>query len=89
VIYALGTAADIFLLSLVKSLAALSNQDNAAGRDYGVIITFKTVGALIGTPLGTALWVSGLTVGGTLLGLPFFVTTVSIMSEASLHNFQE
>ncbi|KAJ8120098.1 hypothetical protein ONZ43_g3107 [Nemania bipapillata] len=89
VIYALGTGADIFTLSLAKSLATLSTHDDAAGRDYGVIVTFKTIGALIGTPLGTALWVSGLTIGGTLLGLPFFVTTglllIALMVAINLH----
>jgi len=76
VIYALGTATAVFLLSLVKSPVVSAKEDHASGRDFSIIVVVRTIGTLIGTPLMTAIWVRGVAAGGALLGLPFFVASV-------------
>lgn len=75
VIYGLGTATSVFILSLVKSPVISTGDDNAAGRDLSIVVMVQTIGTLIGTPVFAALWVKGLNAGGTLLGLPYFAAS--------------
>jgi len=92
VIYALGTAAAVFILSLIKSPIVSAKEDHASGRDFSIVFLTKTIGTLIGTPLMTAIWVQGLAAGGAQLGLPFFATSVrapcSVCIFASLMIYQ-
>ncbi|KAF2175188.1 major facilitator superfamily transporter [Zopfia rhizophila CBS 207.26] len=76
VIFALGTATTVFILSLVKSPVISAKEDQASGRDFSIVIMVKMIGTLIGTPLMTAIWVQGVAAGGTQLGLPFFVSSI-------------
>ncbi len=78
VIYALGSAAPIFVMSLVKSRGteALGDDDHASGREYALVVIVDAIGALIGTPLMTATWIRGMDIGGIGLGLPYFISAV-------------
>jgi hypothetical protein len=79
IIYALGTAAFILILSLVKSpVASLEGDNHATGRDYSIVVMTRSIGALIGTPLMAAIWVKDLAVGGGNMGLPYFATAVGL-----------
>lgn len=75
-IYALGTATAVFILSLVKSPVVSAQEDHASGRDFSIVVMTRMIGTLIGTPLITAIWVQGVAAGGAQLGLPFFVASV-------------
>jgi hypothetical protein len=75
-IYALGSALPVFTMSLVKSpLIALANSDI---QDFSIVMLTKTLGSLVGAPLMTVLWVHAIKLGGIGLGLPYFVSAVSI-----------
>jgi hypothetical protein len=75
-IYALGSALPVFTMSLVKSpLIALANSDI---RDFSIVMLTKTLGSLVGAPVMTVLWVHAIKLGGIGLGLPYFVSAVSI-----------
>lgn len=76
IVYTLGTAAPVFIMSLIKSPVVSAKDDSTSGRDFSIFFIVKEVGVLVGTPLLTALWVQGLEVGGLEFGLPFFVTSV-------------
>jgi hypothetical protein len=76
VIYALGSALPVFTMSLVKSpLIALADSDV---QDFSIVMLTKTLGSLVGAPLMTVLWVWAIKIGSIGLGLPYFVSAVSI-----------
>lgn len=80
VIYAIGSALPIFILSLIKSpLIALSNSETD-NQDFSIMMLTKTMGSLAGAPLMTVLWVQAIKLGGVGLGLPYFVSAVSVIS---------
>lgn len=63
-------------MSLVKSpLIALGDSDI---QDFSIVMLTKTLGSLVGAPLMTVLWVHAIKIGGAGLGLPYFVSAVSI-----------
>jgi hypothetical protein len=67
----------VFTISLVKSpLIALAEADM---QDFSIVMLTKTLGALVGAPFMTVLWVEAIKVGGAGLGLPYFVSAVSLM----------
>jgi hypothetical protein len=67
----------VFTVSLVKSpLIALAETDM---QDFSIVMLTKTLGALVGAPFMTVLWVEAIKVGGAALGLPYFVSAVSPM----------
>jgi hypothetical protein len=81
-VYAIGSALPIFTLSLLKSPAicpqSRSPDDGQPGTDnhiFSIVMLVKTLGSLLGAPLMAALWVSGISVGGIALGMPFFVSS--------------
>jgi len=76
VLYGFGTAATIFILSLVKSSVVAPEYESASGRDLSIIVIIQTIGTLAGTPLFAALWVLGLKSDGFMLGLPYFTAAV-------------
>jgi hypothetical protein len=64
-------------MSLVKSpLIALADSDI---QDFSIVILAKTLGSLVGAPLMTVLWMHAINLGGVGLGLPYFVSAVSVM----------
>ncbi|KAF1921335.1 major facilitator superfamily domain-containing protein [Ampelomyces quisqualis] len=77
VVQGLGAASSVFVLSLVRSPLVTAEDDDAIGRMFSIVVMTQKIGELIGTPLFAALWVKGLRIGGTLLGLPYFVASVS------------
>ena len=77
-VYALGSALPVFTMSLVKSpLIALADSDI---QDFSIVILTKTLGSLVGAPLMTVLWMHAIKLGGVGLGLPYFVSAVSVFS---------
>jgi hypothetical protein len=65
-------------MSLVKSpLIALPESDI---QDFSIVMLTKTLGSLVGAPLMTILWVQAIRVGGVGLGLPYFVSAVSVVT---------
>jgi hypothetical protein len=83
-VYALGSALPVFTMSLVKSpLIALPNSDV---QDFSIVMLTKTLGSLVGAPLMTVLWVWAIKLGGTGLGLPYFVSAVSTENRAYTHH---
>ncbi|KAF1939108.1 hypothetical protein EJ02DRAFT_446404 [Clathrospora elynae] len=76
IVYALGSALPVFTMSLVKSpLIALAHSDI---QDFSIVMLTKTLGSLVGAPLMTILWVQAIKLGGVGLGLPYFVSAVSV-----------
>lgn len=90
-VYALGSALPIFTLSLLKSPAICSpDEDSRAdsgpessspGADanthiFPIVMLVKTLGSLLGAPLMALLWVRGIGLGGAALGMPYFVSAV-------------
>lgn len=75
-VYALGSALPVFTMSLVKSpLIALADSDI---QDFSIVILAKTLGSLVGAPLMTVLWMHAIKLGGVGLGLPYFISSVSV-----------
>lgn len=75
IIYALGSALGVFMMSLVKSpLIALPDSE---AQDFSIVMMVATLGSLVGAPLMTVLWVQAMNLGGFGLGLPYFVSAVS------------
>ena len=68
-------------MSLVRSpLIALADSDTHA-QDFSIVMLTKTFGSLLGAPLMTVLWVQAIKAGGVGLGLPYFVSGVSLISK--------
>ena len=64
-------------MSLVKSpLIALAESDI---QDFSIVMLTKTLGSLVGAPLMTVLWVHAIKIGGIGLGLPYFISAVSVV----------
>jgi hypothetical protein len=57
------------------SLIALAHSDT---QDFSIVMLTKTLGSLVGAPFMTILWVQAIRLGGVGLGLPYFVSAVSI-----------
>lgn len=84
-VYALGSALPIFTLSLLKSpsiTSARSQDDDESASEaqvethiFSIVMLVKTLGSLIGAPLMAFLWVRGIGLGGTALGMPFFISS--------------
>jgi len=75
-VYALGSALPVFTMSLVKSqLIALGDSDT---QDFSIVMLTKTLGSLVGAPLMASLWIQAIKLGGAGLGLPYFVSAVSV-----------
>lgn len=84
-VYALGSALPIFTLSLLKSpsiTSARSRDDDESASEaevethiFSIVMLVKTLGSLIGAPLMAFLWVRGIGLGGTALGMPFFISS--------------
>jgi glucan phosphoethanolaminetransferase (alkaline phosphatase superfamily) len=79
-IYGLSSGSLVFIFSLVKSPVVSAEGDSTSGRDFSSVVMVRTTGTLIGTPLFAALWIRGFSVGGGLLGLPYFVASVIVTS---------
>lgn len=63
-------------MSLVKSpLIALAGSDM---QDFSIVMLMKTLGSLVGAPFMTILWVHAIKLGGIGLGLPYFISAVSL-----------
>lgn len=76
-IYAVGSALPIFTLSLLKSASFSPPSDettNSESQVFSIVMLSKTIGALLGAPLMAALWVSSISAGGLILGLPYVVS---------------
>ena len=72
----MGSALPVFTMSLVKSpLIALTDPDI---QDFSIVMLTKTLGSLVGAPLMAVLWVHAIKLGGIGLGLPYFVSAVSM-----------
>lgn len=81
-VYALGSALPVFTMSLVKSpLIAIADSDI---QDFSIVILAKTLGSLVGAPLMTVLWMHAIKLGGVGLGLPYFISAVSVPSSNGL-----
>jgi hypothetical protein len=77
-VYALGSALPVFTMSLVKSpLIALPGSE---AQDFSLVMLVSTLASLVGAPLMTVLWVQAIRLGGFGLGLPYFVSAVSVLS---------
>jgi hypothetical protein len=59
----------------VATLIALAHSDT---QDFSIVMLTKTLGSLVGAPLMTVLWVEAIRLGGVGLGLPYFVSAVSM-----------
>jgi hypothetical protein len=80
-LYALGSALPVFTLSLLKSPSvSLPPDERLPGSSapethiFSIVMLVKTLGSLLGAPLMTVLWVSGIRIGGVALGMPYFVS---------------
>lgn len=80
-IYALGSALPIFTLSLLKSPAiAPSPQDDLIESSdlethiFSLVMMTKTLGSLVGAPLMAILWITGISIGGVAMGVPYFAS---------------
>jgi MFS family permease len=89
-LYALGIALPVFTYSLLKSPSisprhSPGETDSAAhvaGSEtqiFSIVMLVKTTGLLVGTPLMATLWVKGIGIGGSALGLPFFVSAATYL----------
>lgn len=77
----MGSALPIFTLSIVKSPSiALPDSDI---QDLSIVMLIRMLGSLVGVPLVTGLWVQGIKIGGAGLGLPYFVSAVSVTTPAA------
>ncbi|KAF2501344.1 hypothetical protein BU16DRAFT_599240 [Lophium mytilinum] len=73
-IYAVGSANSVFLYSLVKSPLIALQDETTHAQDFSLVMLTKSLGALVGAPLMTVLWVQAIKIGGAGLGLPYFVS---------------
>ncbi|KAM0189046.1 hypothetical protein ACHAPI_010316 [Fusarium lateritium] len=80
-VYALGSALPIFTLSLLKSPSIsppytenIEGPSDPESHIFSVVMLVKTAGSLLGAPLMATLWVRGLDIGGTAMGMPFFIS---------------
>ncbi|OIW26893.1 hypothetical protein CONLIGDRAFT_581732 [Coniochaeta ligniaria NRRL 30616] len=83
-LYALGSALPVFTMSLLKSPAIISLSPPTDGQCikggeedtqvFAIVMLVKTLGSLVGAPLMAGLWIQGMEVGGSGLGLPYFVS---------------
>lgn len=80
-LYALGSALPVFTLSLLKSpfIAPKRNEERGESVDpeshiFSIMMMVKTSGSLLGAPLMMVLWVRGISIGGSALGIPYFVS---------------
>jgi hypothetical protein len=64
-------------MSLIKSPIITLKDSEANNQDFSIMMLVKTLGALVGAPLMTVLWVQAIKIGGVGLGLPYFVSAVS------------
>ena len=90
IIYTMGSALFLFMLSLAKStftplwlniehgLPPVVSEGEQNGYLYSLIGVMESVGSVIGRPLITMLWIWGMEIGDMGVGLPFFVSAVSM-----------
>jgi hypothetical protein len=92
-IYALGSALPVFTLSLLKSSNVTRADVDDAGSEtqvFSIVMLVKTSGSLLGAPLMAGLWMRGISLGGTALGIPYFVSAacylaaIGVLSSMSL-----
>ena len=81
-VYALGSALPVFTLSLVKD-PAVAGKANSNAQDYSIVMIAKYAGNLIGLPLMTIVWATGIGIGGAWLGSPYFLSAVSFFPLSS------
>ncbi|KAK3900419.1 hypothetical protein C8A05DRAFT_17270 [Staphylotrichum tortipilum] len=72
-VYALGIALPVFTYSLLKARGmGVETREGGSGTQlFSVMMLARTVGALVGAAVMPALWVKGVGMGGSALGLPF------------------
>lgn len=78
-VYATGSVLPIFMYSLARApqMYALGARNEASG--FAVVVLVHSLGGLAGTPAMAAIWVKGLNVGSTALGLPFYISAAAYL----------
>lgn len=86
IIYTMGSALFLFMLSLAKStftplwlnidhgMQPVVSEGEQNGYLYSIIGVMESVGSVIGRPLIMMLWIWGMEIGDMGVGLPFFVS---------------
>lgn len=75
-LYAVGSALPVFTYSLVKSQLIALHDERTHVQDFSIVMLTRSLGALLGAPLMTVLWVQAIRIGNAALGLPYFVSAV-------------
>ncbi|KAK4237092.1 major facilitator superfamily domain-containing protein [Achaetomium macrosporum] len=80
-LYAMGIALPMFTYSLLKSPSMGLKEEEGQGPDTGmhlfsVVMLVRTVGTLLGAVVMPSLWVMGVGIGGSALGLPYAASAV-------------
>jgi len=73
----------VFTFSLVR-MYDTSEPGGTNGQDYSFVVLSKTFGVLLGLPVMTILWTTGIATGGIALGFPYFASAASQSTPFSL-----